>query len=269
MPGLVAAPSVIRFSARADALRALRHGANAPLLDTWVAQVFSSWRWDERAQEALDRLLAHPDLPPGGISRASLPAHVLRDPQAMEAARAAGFDLARIRLEGKITSVRLGAIEQNAPPQVHALLDAAGIADLVLPEIARALPLALRRRPLPLVFAFEHLMDRHAPVCKHELVPATNSILVDQVVKRAGPALLATDDPVARRTFGRVLHLLAWHGVDYRPVAQATFRAPARGYDPRPLFHECWAQAMASRLDAALPPPDPDEILAPRPRPRM
>ena len=151
-----------RFTAAPDKLRALKHGDNPGLLNVWVGLIFNTPKpLDEERLDALRGLARHPYLPrETGLSLAQLPTHALFDVEALETAKALGFDLAKID-PGSAGSLRRAALVGNATAQTHVLLDLAGVPEVTLPDLSKSV-----RRMLDglCVHSFRYLLEHRAPL---------------------------------------------------------------------------------------------------------
>lgn len=253
-----------RFTASPDKLRALRHGDNPGLLNVWVGLIFNTPKpLDEERLDALRGLAHHPYLPrETGLSLAQLPTHALLDVEALETARALGFDLARID-PGSAGSLRRAALVGNATAQTHVLLDLAGVPEVTLPDLSKSV-----RRMLDglCVHSFRYLLEHRAPLMEQAF--GVHSPALTMAV-RAWVNAFSQDEGLAR--MNAILHTLSSAGAVWDRAFSEVLN------DPRSPAGQAWvvpfkqelANWKAVYLNKAWVLADQEEQSKPRSRPRL
>lgn len=128
-----------------------------PVSDRLRAIAIANPRWSRKAQADLDAFVGTLDRV--SLEAAGLPFEALRSPRAFRAFVAAGVPLRRIHGVGvNETDLRLHALCENAPPDIHAALDACGIPDSSPHRVLARLHSAARGGR---EHSLAHLLDRH------------------------------------------------------------------------------------------------------------
>lgn len=260
----------VQFEARIDQLRRLKAGDNPDLLANWTGLVFQGWAWDELAQQALDRLANHPYLPSTGLTQARWPSQVMRDIEALRAGMAAGLDPNNIEPVGTTKSVRASAVEENASPEVHGLLDDAQVPGLTMAEVVRHFPSSIHKSH---PHSFDYLVQNHWQVCQLAFTPVQTSPLLKKLLNRFHAAhrdfSKSARSPLGiefeRGFVSHVLKSLATLGLDWTPAVNVMLTG-SEEVKSIPKLHWLHAQARQGHLDRALP--CPQDIAPPR-RPRF
>ena len=242
-----------RFNAPKPQLQKLKVGQNKVLLDAWVGLVFATHKaLSETHYRALGALRGHPWLPSSGLASASLPSHVLLDPEALDVCRQSGFDLRLVQT--KNSSVRAEAVSRDAPPETHRHLDAHEVPPLTYPEINKLLPAIVKNLH---VNAFAYVVEE----ASDPLVLAFSgcSPLGEKFVNQWVEDCLYENAPYRRHRF---LELMMPLDVDWKGLMEGVRMRP--GFDRSPLLQksvwelgESVARLTAGRLEEVWPSPAP------------
>lgn len=221
-----------RFTAAPDKLRSLKNGANPSLLTNWVGLVFATpKRLGEEQFEALRVLAKHPYLPTTGLQGAGLPVHALLDAPALELCVALGMDLKNID-PGPHQNVRRAALMTNAPSQTHVLLDLAGVPEVGLPDLAKAMRRMVDEMHID---SLRYLLEHRPNLLKQACQPH-NPLLTNAV----GRWVTAFEKEQFLKRANVMLHLLSQGGATWEQAIQEQL---ARYSTPQP-----WHMAIRTEL---------------------